>query len=284
MTDYLHSLVSREMNQLPVIRPRVPFFFEPVLNKPKEDLSPGLPGFGYPDTGKGEEVPDPLSSPALIQDKNISPHINENFPGLKKQTDHQVIGSGNDLWPERSSRPLISGRLVEDEPSPEDPVHPEPPPGTLSRIMPLSKVSGKRQVPDNLPGKPIDIFEGRTSEFDQNETIKPEHIIRIADKNELLQGISPKEDRSVEPYKRIDPEKMPGEGIPAVPIRRVRGQSMPFTPSTPEKTERPIIKVTIGRIEVRAVVSPQPPHPAAAVKKSPVPTLEEYLKKRNEGL
>jgi hypothetical protein len=47
----------------------------------------------------------------------------------------------------------------------------------------------------------------------------------------------------------------------------------------------PVIRVTIGRVEVRAVISPPiAPAPAAATsKESPKLSLEEYLKRSNGG-
>jgi hypothetical protein len=82
-------------------------------------------------------------------------------------------------------------------------------------------------------------------------------------------------------------------GVPRAPVRpltpatnrdstqsRDRIQTVP--PNEPAE-ERPIVRVTIGRIEVRAVTPPAPP-PRQAVR-PPVPklTLDDYLKSRNEG-
>jgi hypothetical protein len=44
----------------------------------------------------------------------------------------------------------------------------------------------------------------------------------------------------------------------------------------------PVIQVTIGRIEVRAVTPPAPARSAPA-RPSPAPSLDEYLKRRNGG-
>jgi len=64
----------------------------------------------------------------------------------------------------------------------------------------------------------------------------------------------------------------PGTGLPATDSRRERG---------PTAAAEPVVRVTIGRIEVRAA----PPPPPAAILRPAAPrlTLEEYLRRRHEG-
>jgi hypothetical protein len=50
----------------------------------------------------------------------------------------------------------------------------------------------------------------------------------------------------------------------------------------PSSNEPPAIHVTIGRVEVRAVMSPSA-LPKARSRVAPRPSLEEYLKQRNGG-
>jgi hypothetical protein len=50
-----------------------------------------------------------------------------------------------------------------------------------------------------------------------------------------------------------------------------------------EPTEPPVIKVTIGRIEVRAVTPPAPIPQQRVKQPSPVLSLDEYLRLRNGG-
>jgi hypothetical protein len=52
------------------------------------------------------------------------------------------------------------------------------------------------------------------------------------------------------------------------------------TPS--DEQQRPIIRVTIGRVEVRSI-QPSPPQPPPKVEAPPIQSLSEYLKKRDEG-
>jgi hypothetical protein len=64
------------------------------------------------------------------------------------------------------------------------------------------------------------------------------------------------------------------------------GHRKPSTSSVPAprppSNEPPAIHVTIGRVEVHAVMSPSAP-PKAPSRVAPRPSLEEYLKQRNGG-
>jgi hypothetical protein len=82
-------------------------------------------------------------------------------------------------------------------------------------------------------------------------------------------------------------------GIPGAPVspltpatNRESKQSRDRTPTVPPNEsaeERPIVRVTIGRIEVRAVTPPAPAPRQAARPPVPKLTLDDYLKSRNEG-
>jgi hypothetical protein len=53
-------------------------------------------------------------------------------------------------------------------------------------------------------------------------------------------------------------------------------------PAALESSSAPVVQVTIGRIEVRAVTPPAPPKPAPA-RSVPAMSLDEYLQRRNGG-
>lgn len=52
-------------------------------------------------------------------------------------------------------------------------------------------------------------------------------------------------------------------------------------PTTPAQTPGPVIKVTIGRIDVRAVTPPRPPANRQSPRPEPALSLEDYLRARN---
>jgi len=73
------------------------------------------------------------------------------------------------------------------------------------------------------------------------------------------------------------PEILPVAIKPAISQEKMK------TTKQAEPTEPPVIKVTIGRIEVRAVTPPAPVPPQRIKQTSPVISLDEYLRLRNGG-
>ena len=74
-----------------------------------------------------------------------------------------------------------------------------------------------------------------------------------------------------------------GRLVPAFPASastRSRSDERTKTPESPHTA--PTIRVTIGRVDVRAIVSPAPPS-AKPPRPKPLLTLEDYLKQRNGG-
>jgi hypothetical protein len=82
------------------------------------------------------------------------------------------------------------------------------------------------------------------------------------------------------------------EGRPRIAVAPIRRQIVPRGPTgaildedrwrpAPSTRAGPIVRVSIGRIEVRAVSAPAPPRRAAAAPRSAAPSLEEYLRARN---
>jgi len=69
--------------------------------------------------------------------------------------------------------------------------------------------------------------------------------------------------------------------VPSFPVPAERGGSAPGVPA-PESAPAPVVQVTIGRIEVRAVTPPAPARQAPA-RTSPSLSLDEYLRRRNGG-
>jgi hypothetical protein len=75
-------------------------------------------------------------------------------------------------------------------------------------------------------------------------------------------------------------KEMPTQAVvcPNVVPFQEPARSLPEPPPSP-----PTVRVTIGRVEVRAVQPPPPPPSAAPVQQGPALSLDEYLKQRNEG-
>jgi len=54
-------------------------------------------------------------------------------------------------------------------------------------------------------------------------------------------------------------------------------------PRRAEAGQGPTIRVTIGRIKVRATLPPAPPAHPQPVRRQPALPLDQYLQRRNEG-
>ena len=70
---------------------------------------------------------------------------------------------------------------------------------------------------------------------------------------------------------------------PAIGLSLAAAQTAPAERCWRGEPEQPSIKVTIGRVDVRAVMTP--PAPVKVLRPSPAPalTLDEYLKQRTQG-
>ncbi len=68
------------------------------------------------------------------------------------------------------------------------------------------------------------------------------------------------------------------------PIRIIAHASrQPYVHLQPDIPAQPVIKVTIGRIDVRAVAPPTPPPASSKTETKPRLSLEDYLNKRNQA-
>ena len=74
----------------------------------------------------------------------------------------------------------------------------------------------------------------------------------------------------------------PGSRIPAT-TARARGIERTVDLPNEPTSEAPIVRVTIGRIEVRAVPAPAAPARKPSRASGPKLTLDAYLKSRKEG-
>jgi hypothetical protein len=79
----------------------------------------------------------------------------------------------------------------------------------------------------------------------------------------------------------------PAEAVSAMAapaIERFTTRPALVTPVDAPSNAPPVIRVTIGRIEVRAIMAPAaPPQPSSRKTAAGTLSLEEYLKQRSEG-
>jgi hypothetical protein len=249
----------------------------------------------------------PLIAPAFVTAPQTPLPVEQQLPG------EEVI---EQIRPNVPEHPVGTERPLQRT---ESATHsPEPPPGSKEKSFDGSRI-GSNQTPQQLP-RPLE----RSAEERPARTEMPRSSAPIAAMQQGTIGKDaireergpdaewpsapiattfspPKESNATapeihEPSRRMSPDDtvtpiQPAQR-PATPVRpqvvsAYEGQHM----QSDDRFERaasarpPVIRVTIGRVEVRAVISPPiAPAPAAATsKESPKLSLEEYLKRSSGG-
>jgi hypothetical protein len=273
MTDYLSAAALREANRLLVIRPRVPSFFEPVPDRPAGVLFPHYRGDGVQTLTRTEEISGTeLHLPGRSREDSV--------PGTRTEE------------PERSIRIPV-----------RQPVHQQPGELQSRGISPAAK--GIRRIPLPVDGETYDrprseapaVQPAAAHPFgadDGSERAGTGEPVRRPPQNRILKNAKefPGPVPDIFPKGEIRPgirREEPALAFPARPGLFSSPVNARYDPvAGPSRSAgsagRPVIKVTIGRIDVRAVAPPPASRPPVPVQKSAVPTLEEYLKKRKEGL
>lgn len=303
MSDYLSNLSARSFNRtegIPVLRPRVPSLFEPlpteqgdfpemhswssVRHRRNEETTPSSSRAGEEANG-----PDQAEERSVTTYEDV-PHL----PRLRVQTLQQASekdprdGRSADTHPPQSGpRTVIIQQTAAES---FDGKTSQPPgrdglqePATNGTTVPASmemvrtsggneespSVQGRREEPGTHPPRRRGMHDGAV----ENVIVK-HSVERILDRNPSA---------PIEAGGHLNPMMSPIGQQP--PERAVGPVTFSGTDSAGRKVParaEPAIHVTIGRVEVRATVSPQKPTGKPG---KPVPTmgLEEYLRRRSGG-
>ena len=261
MSHYLQNIAANHLHSEPTIRPRTPALYEPSV-----DVGLPMP----PDTATELASPSSLRSPSrsldtpsdvsLGADRGFSPtrsahptvpHILSSHPPAANSPNQSTIPAGEAVSSERNLRFL--------EASSPQPTPPRAPVELSPSIMP--------SAPSLLPAG-------------TSPSAAPEKLPR---------------DRSLHPPMSSPPTSPPLNSRSAAPalapsLLPTPRNEAPFTglaptsrqpPPTPPPT--PTIEVTIGRVEVRATTTPSAPAKASKPKRSPTPSLDDYLQARSRS-
>ncbi|WP_141328745.1 hypothetical protein [Myxococcus sp. AB025B] len=97
-------------------------------------------------------------------------------------------------------------------------------------------------------------------------------------------SLAEEQDRTMRPASPVRQARALAAALDSGEGDRARGGQAPRAapPSVTQAPEAPVINVTIGRIEVRAVAPAAPPRSVPA-RPSASPSLEDYLARRNGG-
>jgi hypothetical protein len=251
MSNFLSNLMARSRGELPAIRPRLPSLYEPRRRG-------SLPGGHFPEhtelsaTGFSGETSCPFDSQppspgSLLARRGVWPAPHADPPGRANpphESRRNPLGPSSTV-PGKAQRTSDGSSWIE---AGED------------------KPQRSRQVSGTLDAK---------SPEDQNQTSrqKVHDLARTAVRSG--KGVL----SSVVPSLAMHVRSQPAAGQPRITPRTTGQNQRRLQHSNPHETP---INITIGRVEVRAVV-PAPVRRASPAKSRGTVSLEDYLKRRDRG-
>lgn len=299
MRDYLSNLVRRSLNLAEVVRPRPITLFEPLpatdrlatdhhadTETVEEELaySQVMPAFSVPVfslIGRQERPDDLPTTPSQHARQPIAQQLRPPAPIIPQSTgtkpEHPLIQPAP--GPAKSAPSPLAPPPAETRPT----LHPSRPrPGSLKPVpsqLSLQELS-RRPGPGELTSPPVATHSKTDTMARQGRpTLEPAPRPGVIEQATvpgapLSPTISPLEPRPIQGAVAAPPHITPHIESATHPP----GQSA----AMPEPT--PTIRVTIGRIEVRAITPLAPPAPRPTrTKTGPVLSLDDYLKQRNGG-
>lgn len=285
MSNFIESLISRHTDDHSYVKPRVRGLFEPVRNvtglfaaNPSFESEEASEKFEMPsvDYTKGIELENTRNRGyELVEDSSSG--FAENNPILDKQETvlRPFVATTKPIFETESQRTLNNPKHE----SPNQPIIPTPQIQNL--IIPNSEASNLLVREEDYANNRATVNEEKSVAMEginpdqSQETVVVKPIIRSQQSIKPL--INPPNLTVTE--SQNGPNGMPAFGKETAWLQdfKVASESF-FNPS-----QAPVIKVTIGRIEVRAVTQTAPP----IVKNTPAPkprlTLEDYLKQQNSN-
>lgn len=311
MSDYLDNLVARSLGLAEVVLPRPLSLFEPL---------PSVTGLLAPDDSSLEQAtrsgelsasPEPMIDRTAPSAPNAE--LSENPPAA-----HREPQSGP---PSPHPVQVIDRSASQSTPQmiPHQPVMPASVAGDAGKRADRSEYAARagQQTVDSHPAVsehvPLRVVLHATTPADRQSTVTseatplisahtaapehgvtlPESIVPAPPSHTLLVApvITPRpgepQDRGstlsdraelVAPMitPRLDESQHPGSPLSD------RAEPIPYAPEA-ERETAPTIKITIGRVDVRAVMPERPAPRPAPERRNPALSLEEYLKQRSGG-
>lgn len=305
--------MDRALGTGPVLRPRLASRFEPgTIDAPLAAAPDAAPAYGFARVRRSTRTVDGGPHPAAAippplttilrepggEPRTEAPAPSRTVPALSRGGRPALIDATGEPRPD--DRPIASPSRVSAQPARPGPTS-EP---TAAAMLPLDAVA-RGQVPAPRPSRdanrdprtgPVVVDSVREPPIPPagrrraaSALAPPPAPIRPASAPEPPLG-HPAARASMDPRESAV-DRRPGWPVVAAP-RSVGPASpspaieaMPSERNTRVEASRPIVRVSIGRIEVRAVAPPTPPRRGSALGKDPthgqVPSLEEYLLTRN---
>ena len=286
MTDYLSRLAANAVSSTLAARPRLPSLFEdPVPNMAPfwSAADPDRAPLYRHEWGDGHDgaVPAPTAS----------------------TTDEHAVGPARDRAAPRQTIDRVTGR-----PGAQVPLRSEPDTAAADRRLPstASSASAPERVDRAPPGRETPLRASAPPPVNAEPRVPPAHEelpVPVRRGTPATVPPSPRQAR-YEPHiqERISAKAMSvterrPDGAPnpepfAAPRQAIRlegerlAHHLDQPPSRRARADLPVIRVTIGRVEVRAAPAPAPGPPLPKPKRpapTPLLTLSDYLAQRSGG-
>lgn len=274
MSSYLNQLAARTLEQPPPIRPRLASLFEPVPGPRVRRIDTSVNRRVQParNTEYAREVastnPDPvrLPSPRPV-DRSANQITSERRTVMEPVEVHLPAGTETEL--SRRSEPRSTALVARKVTDPvAESVKPTPPASTTDRSLPGERLNVDRNPTQTEPKPPV---VPNVSLLVRDET----YVTELA-ADPLATDLA---EETVEP---ITPNRPSARTISVTPV--VSADPHPPNDTEPVTPDAPgAIRITIGRVEVRAIMpaapAPPPARPIAAT--NGALSLDEYLKQRS---
>lgn len=272
MNDYFDNLVAKTLGLTPAVQPRLASLFEPpgmarlpadteplappLVPEEAEILATPMPDSEFMERSKTADrrepvLPAPLAPSDELSDRKPAKVAERAAPSQSRLT----LASSSEREEAGAASVSLSPR--------EDRAAPHHPPAEIP--LPPSPIIARQTllIPASLaptPPPPVSTGqrESRAALSDDGLLVHPT----------IATGVKPRADS--EP---ADPRE---------PDASFDGIATPSLESVAKPEPAPTIKITIGRVDVRAVMQPQPA-PRPTPERRPALSLDEYLKQRSEG-
>lgn len=306
MRDYLSDLVTKNIGTAEIIQPRRASRFEPAQTQGAFETQPETSLFRETDLEVERTIETTQVSPrrapktgsreknaAISNTENSEDQIQTSFiePVKPRTTEIKQIVSRSRRAPEEIEAPpeVIELKISAEQSFETKDASKKNSEAARSKTKDLEKET--LETPTPIVAKPrITALENRSEETGKSQTITPltkeQTAKQASDRTEIQEAAiqptiipTPREQTSKQSAERAEkPETAMQQTVVSFPRAQTSGQISDLT----ETPEAPVINVTIGRVEVRAVTSSAPPKHAHRAKPQTM-SLEEYLRKRGNG-
>jgi hypothetical protein len=259
MSDFFHNLVTRSRAPLDVVRPRTPSMFEPVAPA----LTAGMDGGPLEEHEESVVAPAPgrRNRPAA---PSAIPETGETIGPLEPRRDASDSAEAPHVWP---SVPAPRIPPASSETPAAVPVTQRPDSLLIERVI-RDASPAREAAPASPPSGPSPAAAREIREIFRDRETRIErqfHHTSATASGVPLQA--PLRERLIQPLMAAQPKGTRAEPQPSVP--------------QPSQPAEPVIHVSIGRIEVRAVN--ETPRGRTEKQARPAMSLDEYLRSRERG-